>query len=207
MKKTALSITVLLGLSLVFTPVNRADVVNFLVSATIPSANGISIVATQVDSASNQFGATVTTLNFDPMVFNSNLGIWLPNHFFAIDVGVTGGAGSAAVTVTYVEGAKPNGQTNGLGFKSTATFVKITGPDNDQVETELVSHGPKKLLKDLAGGEQFTGAELLGGFLRAYVGIFPGDDQTILNLGGEPFTNEDVPGTYNGVLTITATVA
>ena len=85
MKKIVLSIAVLLGLTLIFTPVNRADVVDFLVSATIPSASGVSIVATKVDSASNVFGATVTALNFDPMVFNSNLGIWLPDHFFAID--------------------------------------------------------------------------------------------------------------------------
>jgi len=207
MKKVALSITVLLGLTLIFTPVNRADVVDFLVSATIPTASGVSIVATQVDSASNVFGVTVTALNFDPMVFNSNLGIWLPNHYFAIDVGVTSGVGSTAVTVKYTEGAKPTGQVNGLGWKSTATFVKITGPDDDQTETDLISHGPKQLLRDLAGGEQFTGAELSGGFLRVYVGIFPGDDQTILDQLGEPFTNADVPGNYNGVLTITATVA
>ncbi len=207
MKKIILSVVVLLGLTLVFTPVNRADVVDFLVSATIPSASGVSIVATKVDSASNVFGATVTALNFDPMVFNSNLGIWLPDHFFAIDIGVTSGVGSTNVTVKYTEGAKPNGQINGLGWKSTATFVKITGPENNQVETDLISHGPKKLLRDLAGGEQFTGAELSGGFLRAYVGIFPGDDQTILDQLGEPFTNADVPGNYNGVLTITATVA
>ena len=207
MKKIALSITVLLGLSLIFTPVNKADVVDFLVSATIPSASGVSIVATKVDSASNVFGPTVSALNFDPMIFNATLGIFLPDHFFAIDVGITGGAGSTDVTVTYAEGSKPNGQTNGLGFKSTATFVKITGPENNQVETPLASHGPKKLLKNLAGGEQFTGAELFGGFLRVFVGIFPGDDQTILNQGGEPFTNADIPGNYDGTLTITATVA
>lgn len=207
MKKIVLSVAVLLGLSLVFTPVNRADVVDFLVSATIPSASGISIVATQVDSTSNEFGPEVSALDFDPMVFNSELGIWLPNHYFAIDVGVTGGAGSTNVTVTYTEGSKPNGQDKALGFKSTATFVKVTGPDDDQEETDLVSHGPKKLLKDLIGGEQFTGAELSGGFLRTYVGIFPGDDQGILDDGGEPFTNDDVPGDYNGTLTITATIA
>ena len=206
MKKIVLSVTVLLGLALIFTPANRADEVDFLVSATVPAASGISIVATKVDSASNVFGATVSALNFDPLTFNSNLGIWLPDHYFAVDVGVTGGAGSVNVTVTYTEGSKPTGQTKGLGFKSTATFVKITGPENNQVETDLISHGPKKLLKDLAGGEQFTGAELFGGFLRAYVGIFPGDDQVILDQGGEPFTNADVPGNYDGTLTITATL-
>ena len=197
---------VIVGLTLVFASVNKAAEVDFIVSASIPSASGVSIVATEVNSSTNQFGATVTDLDFDPMVFNSELGIWLPDHYFAIDVGATGGAGSVNVTITYSEGAKPIGQTNGLGFKSTATFVKITGPEDDQLETELISHGPKKLLKDLAGGEQFTGAELLGGFLRAYVGIFPGDDADILGDGGAPFTNADVPGDYDGTLTVTATV-
>lgn len=207
MKKTIISIVVVLGLALVFTPANRADEVDFLVSASIPSASGVSIVATEVDAASNVFGATVSELNFDPMTFNSELGIWLPDHYFAVDVGATGGAGSVNVTITYTEGAMPSGQTDGLGQKSTATFVKVTGQEGSQVETELASHGPKQLLIDLTGGEQFTGTELLGGFLRAYVGIFPGDDQDILNAGGAPFSNADVPGDYDGTLTVTATVA
>jgi len=206
MKKIILSIVMVFGLALVFVPVNKAAVVDFTVSASIPSASGVSIVATEVDSQSNVFGGTVTALDFDPMTYNSGLGIWLPDHYFAIDVGVTGGAGSANVTVTYTEGSKPVGQTNGLGFKSTATFVKITGPEDDQVEAPLAAHA-KQLLKDLAGGEQLTGAELLGGFLRVYVGVFPGDDAAILSAGGEPFTNADVAGDYDGTLTITATVA
>jgi hypothetical protein len=207
MKKMILSIAVVFGLVLVFVPVNKADEVDFIVSASIPDASGVSIVATEVDSQSDVFGNTTDALDFDPMNYDSQNGIWLPDHYFAIDVGVTGGAGSTDVTVTYTEGSKPIGQTNGLGFKSTATFVKITGPENNQLETELAAHGPKQLLKDLAGGEQLTGAELSGGFLRVYVGIFPGDDQDILNAGGEPFTNADVPGDYDGTLTITATVA
>ena len=208
MKKIGSSLAVLLGLALIFTPANKAAEVDFLVSASIPAANGVNIVATQVDAATDQFGQTVSALDFDPMIFDSQNGIWLPDHYFAIDVGVTGGTGSVDVTVEYNEGSKPNGQILGLGFKTIATFVKITGPQGNQVETPLAAHGPKKLLKDLeGGGEQFTGAELLGGFLRVYVGIFPGDDQAILNAGGEPFTNSDVPGDYDGTLTITATVA
>lgn len=199
--------SLLLGLTFVFTTVTMADEVDFLVSATIPPASGVSIVATEVDAASNTFGPAVTELDFDPMAFNSQLGIWLPNHFFAVDVGVTGGAGSVDVTVTYAEGAKPVGQAHGLGFKTTATFVKVTGPQNNQTETELAAHGPKKLLKDIAGGEHITGPELLGGFLRVFVGIFPGDDQSIIGAGGETFTNADKPGDYDGTLTITATVA
>lgn len=177
----------------------------FVVSATVPSATGISITATQVDSATDTFGAQVNELNFDPMTFNALNSIWLPDHYFAVDVGSTGGAGSPDVVVTYGNEASPAGQIKGLGFKSTATFVKITGPEGSQTETPLVTHGPKKLLASLAG-ENITSAELATGFLRTYVGIFPGDDAAILADGGEPFTNADMPGLYQGTLTFTATI-
>jgi len=206
MKRIIISMAVMAALALAVVPASRAVDVDFLVSANIPAANGVSIVASKVDSASNQFFAgTVDALNFDPMIFNSELGIWLPNHYFAIDVGVTNGAGTVDVTVDYDEGTPPAGQTKGLGWKSTATFVKITGPDDNQVETELANNGPKQLLINLAGGEDVDPDDVAGGFLRIYVGIFPGDDQTILNQGGEPFTNADVPGLYDGTLTISAT--
>jgi len=209
MKKIGFSLAVLLSLTLIFTPVNKADEVDFIVSAFIPAANGVNIVASKVDSATDQFfQGSVSALNFDPMNFNSELGIWLPNHYFAIDVGVTEGAGSVRVIVEYAEGAIPDGQEKGLGFKSTATFVKITGPDNNQVETPLDAHGPKKLLKELEDvAVDISGTDLQGGFLRIFVGIFPGDDQDIIDRQGEPFTNADVSGPYDGTLTITATVA
>ncbi|HBR13991.1 MAG TPA: hypothetical protein DD723_00400 [Candidatus Omnitrophica bacterium] len=200
---------VLLGvfcLSLMAPTVVFAVSTSFVVSASIPQATGVSISATKVLSDGNQWGASVTALDFDPMTLDSENGVWLPDHYFAIDVGATGGAGSPDVTVTYVEGAKPTGQTNGLGYKSIATFVKVTGATGNQTETELNAHGPKKLLKDLSG-EQITDTEISGGFLRIYVGVFPGDDQDILDADGEPFTNSDKPGDYDGTLTITGTVS
>jgi len=205
MKRIIISSFIVVGLALAVTSVSRADVVNFAVTATLPAATGVSIVATEVDSASNVFGQQVGALNFDPLAFDAAIGIYLPDHFYAIDVGATGGAGSPDVIVTYVEGAKPVGQTNGLGWKSIATFVKVTGSPGNEVQTDMNAHGPKQLLKDLTG-ENVTEAELTGGFLRLYVGIFPGDDQAILNAGGEVFSNSDEAGTYNGTLTITATV-
>ncbi len=177
----------------------------FVVSATIPSATGISITATRVTSSNNQFGAQVSALDFNPMVFNALNSIWLPDHYFAIDVGSTGGAGSPNVTVTYGSETNPTGQVKGLGFKSTANFVLVKGATGSQTETPLTAHGPKKLLKSLTG-ENITATELASGFLRVYVGVFPGDDTAILTAGGEPFTNADKPGTYQGTLTVSATV-
>ena len=97
----------------------NAETVSFLVSASVPLATGVTITASQVDSATNAFTTVAgTTLSFDPMTYDTTNNIYLPNHYFAIDVGAVGGAGAPDVTVTYVEGANPNGATNGLGWHS-----------------------------------------------------------------------------------------
>lgn len=178
----------------------QAATTNFLVSASVPSATGVSIVASQVDSATNDFTPVAgTNLSFDPLTFEATNQIYLPNHFFAIDVGVTGGAGAPNVTVAYTEGLNPNTPGKGLGWHAAATFVRIEGT----TEVPLTAHGPKKLLKDLTS-ENITSAETTGGFLRVYTGIVTGDATT--PTGGVPFTNADKPGAYNGTLVVTATV-
>jgi hypothetical protein len=71
----------------------------------------------------------------------------------------------------------------------------------------LTSHGPTKLLNQIiGGGEAIASTELNGGFFRVYVGIYPGGISAIDTAGGAPFTNADLPGDYDGTLTITATV-
>ena len=181
--------------------------VPFTVSATIPAATGVNIVATQVNASDNKFGQQVSALDFDPMTLNTKFGVFFPDHYFAIDVGASGGAGNPNVTVSYTEGAKPVGQVNGLGFKTQATFVKITGgpAPEDQVETALAAH-PKQPLKELIGGEIVSASEIAGGFLRLYVGVISGDDAAVTALGGEPFTLADRPGPYTGTLTVSATL-
>ena len=174
---------------------------SFTLSASIQAATGISINASKVDTASNQFSpVTGLALSFNPMVPDLVNGTFVPDHYFAIDVGTTGGAGVPTVTVKYTEGANPNnpgGPSHGLGTKSTATFVKISGT----TETQLTNHGPKKLL--INTDETIAPSEIVGAYLRVYVGIVTGG--TGVPAGGEPFTNADVPGTYDGTLVVSAT--
>jgi len=185
----------------------KADDIDFQVSATVPLANGVSITAVEVDAATNTFGSEVNELDFDPLTFDATNNIYVADHYYAIDVGSTGGAGSPDVTVTYTEGSKPSGQTNGLGYKATATFVKIeVDEDGDETQTEMSAHGPTQVLKDLTG-EDVDSDELEDAFLRLYVGLVTGDDEDVLDDGGEPFTNADKPGSYDGTLTISATVS
>ncbi len=138
----------------------------FVVSATVPSATSVSIIANSVNSSTGAFTlAPGTALSFNPLTFNSTAGAYFPDHFFAVDVVASGGAGSPSATVTYTEGTNPNSPAHGLGWKSTATFVKTTGSGTSTTDTPMAAHGPKKLLKDV-GGESITSAETTGGWLR-----------------------------------------
>lgn len=177
-----------------------AATTSFLVSASVPAATGVSITASRVNSATNAFTPVAgTNLSFDPLTFNATNGIYLPDHFFAIDVGVVGGAGAPSVVVAYTEGLNPNNPGKGLGWHSAATFIRVEGT----TEVPLTAHGPKKLLKDISS-ENITSTETTGGFLRVYAGILTGDATTPAT--GVPFTNADKPGAYNGTLVVTATV-
>lgn len=175
----------------------------FTVSAEVPLATDVGITASRVSSATGNWTALAgTALNFDPLTFNSTNSAWFPDHYFAIDVAATG-AGNTDVTVTYTEGANPNSATtgHGLGWKSTATFMKVAGP----TETLLSAHG-KKLLKSVSG-EHILPAETSGASLRIYLGIVTKDpNATVADpADAELFTNSDRPGIYDGTLVITAT--
>lgn len=177
----------------------------FTVSATVPSATGISIV---VDSV-NVVGPPVFTpvsglsLSFDPMAFNTTFNIWLPSIYYALNIGVTGGGGLPDTTVTYAEGTNPNGATNGLGYKTTATFDQELGT----TET-LLSLGKKRLI-DLTGtvGHVPYTSLAAGSYLRVYLGVWSGSTTPPADpTNGQPFSNADAAGTYTGTLTVSATV-
>ncbi|MCA9405424.1 MAG: hypothetical protein KC684_02720 [Candidatus Omnitrophica bacterium] len=206
MKKFALVLMLLTGMVVSGQSVQAQtnDSADFVVSIDIPIATSISIIATPVNAQSGQFGSPVTALDFNPVTLNQSLGVFFPDHYFAIDVGTSGGAGTPGVTVTYQEGSNPNSPNNGLGWKSTMTFVRV----ETNAEVPLAGHGPKKLLKDLAG-ETVAPAELTGGFLRMYVGLATLDPNATIPdpAGAEVFSLGDAGGSYDGLLTISATVS
>jgi len=190
-----------------------ADTKSYTVSATIPAATSAGIQAFSAAGAAPA-GPTATgvnfntavngsTLSFDPVTYRDNIGIYLPDHYFFIDVGPQAGSANVDVTVSYVEGANPNSPSHGLGWKATIVFVKIVGT----TETFMSSHGPKKMLKDLSG-EHVTAAELSGGgFLRMYMGFVTKDPAAAIPdpAASEVFSAADRAGAYSGSLVITAT--
>ncbi len=207
MKKFILGAMIGLSLSLLdFSSAFAADTKTFTLSASIPAATTVGINAFSVNASTNVFTAvTGTSLSFNPMTLDSINKIYLPDHYFAIDVAPSNGAGQANVTFTYTEGANPNSTIgrHGLGWKSTATFIKVVGT----TETGITTHGPKKMLKDLSG-ENILSSEVSGGFLRVYVGIVAKDPTAVFPdpATSEVFSNADKAGSYDGTLLISATL-
>ncbi len=208
---------ILVGLFLIIPsgPSLAQSVESFNLSASIPQATAVSFTVSSV--VGTVFSpVSGTDLSFDPMEYktgelNDNINIWLPDHFFAIDIApAAGGVGGTNVTITYADDPNhPNAAygMNGLGWKATATFMKTSGSGIDTTDDPLLAHGPKKLLKDVVG-ENILPAETAGGWLRIYLGIVALDPDADWPdpAGAEPFTNLDHSGSYEGTLTISATV-
>ncbi len=181
------------------------ETTNFQVSATVPLATSVGITVSKIPTGGGTatvMPAGTTDLSFNPLTYNTQNNIYIPGHYFALDFAAAGGAGRPDVTVKYTEGTNPNGATNGLGYKATATFVKKVGNN----ETVISSHG-KKLLKDLTN-ERITPAEITGGTPRVYLGVWTGStDAPADPVAGQPFSNADAAGAYSGTLVVTTTVS
>lgn len=194
----------------VLLPTQHAGAVTFDVSADVKAATGVTISATEntIVGGNEVFGPTVTAFDFNTasgfLTLDAANGILISDHFFAIDVAATGGAGGPDVDVSYGSEVSPAGQAKGIGWKTTATFNKVTGPEGSQTDVTMGAYGTK-LLAQLTTLLNIPKADLLGGFLRIRVGIYDGANAGLNAAGGEPFTNADAPGPYSGILTVTAT--
>jgi len=168
-------------------------------SAEIPDATGVSITASRI--VGTTWTPASTSLTYD-MNYDTTNEVWLATEYYAVDVAPTGGTGNPQTTVTFLQGYNPNGGTaHGLGVKGAANFVSVTGPTGSQTETALPAH-PKEIFSTV--NETINPSELNGGFLRMYFGINTGDASTPTN--GEVFTNADAPGSYEGTMTVSATL-
>ena len=181
----------------------------FTVSATIPSATGVSLVVDSVNATGTPVFTQVngTALSFDAgggMVFNSTYGIYFPSVYYALNIAATGGGLAVPdTTLTYTEGNNPNGTTNGLGYKTTVTFIDQIGPSDG-----LILTGKKRLI-DLTGsvGHIPASSLFLNSYLRIYLGVWTGSTTAPADpVNGQPFSNADAPGQYTGTLTVSATV-
>ncbi len=228
MKRVKLVILILLSLSLFICADSYA--VDYTASASMPSPVGISPTINKVmgkglnpsdwvgTSSNLDFGTLISTPWTDPVTLKSGL-VFLPDHFFAIDVGYLYGSGTGvkSIQVSYTPQDTLPPTQHGLGYKSLATFMKkyiVGGYEKTEDVTTDVIDSRKYLLKDVQAGKTITLTTLGGGWLRVYVGIATLDPNATLkdSTAGtevEVFSPGDTPSNpptvaYKGSLTITA---
>lgn len=171
----------------------------FTLSAQVPASTGASFGVSKV--IGGQFTEhNSNNLSFGELTLNTELGIFLASHFFAIDVGGSAGAGVPDISVQYFDTGSPNEATANLGDRGTFSYSSVVQSGGDDIVTlkdGMSLHQANTLLID--------SDDLDGGFLRIIVGMATGDEA--LDEGDAvPFNLGDAPGTYTGTLTLTAVV-
>jgi len=192
---------------------------DFNIQATIPSATQVFYIvteafinganATEFDTNTTFTAGASNAMSFDAagagMTYDSVNGIWVASRFFVIDVSPRDAGGTPApaifsnINLSYSGDTAPTDATSTLADKGVVTVVRVvTNPDLTQNENEILA----STFGGLTGAIQPTNTDVIGGFMRVYVGIATGEPGT----PGVPFTNADVPGPYSGTLTVSATV-
>ncbi len=175
----------------------RADSQLFMATAFVPTVSGTTMSAYKVTGGSAQLLNDVL-FDFGTLLYDGQNQVWYAPSYFYITVAAVQGV-SPNVTVSYKEGANPNGnQNHALGAKVVLTFTRLTATGQQNL---MASH-PSQALKDI-GLVTVTPAELGGDSLDIALGIYRGFPVVA---GAEPFTNADTPGAYTGTLTVTSTV-
>jgi hypothetical protein len=215
-----IAVLLLVGLpsaSFAQTAVTSAD---YTVQAEIPEATGIEPTVTKVEyvegADDNWLDEEVgNSLNFGELELNTFIdengdsqSIYLPDHYYAIDVGVNGVyPASGLITVEFAGDPDPNDGTTrgGLDTHATLTYKKVsltTDSEGNPVESETSIGSGKYLMGD---PPDVSFATLRGGWLRLYAGIVNLDPDAAdpSPTGAEAFTPADMPGVYSGTITIT----
>jgi hypothetical protein len=186
---------------------------DFPIIVDLPAAVEVRYNVSQINPADNTWtpnGSNV--LNFSSagggLQFLTGPNIWVGKRYFAIDASPTLVDGTPApgaynqITFTYSGQVVPAGQpvNEGLNNRAVMTAVRV---NPDETEDVIVAGTVGSGLRTI------NGAEVNGGFLRVYLGLATGETDINgipLIAGSVPFTNGDRPGSYNGTVTITATL-
>jgi len=192
----------------------------FPITANIPAATKVIFTVAQVTPGNTPVFANNGSLNLnfatagEGMKYDLANGVWAGSRFFAIDVApatadnIPAPGNYGSITFSYGSNSVPAGQPadEGLNKRATFTAVRVQGGTGNQTETQVIT------TRAIGVGAipSLTNADVVGGFLRLYVGLSTGELQTgtqnPVAANSKPFTNADRPGNYTGVLTVTATL-
>lgn len=166
------------------------------VNATVPTmTGGLSVGVSKVDSATGLVWTPATSISFGTLVWDTVNSIFLPDSYYAVDIGVLDNTGTAW-TVTHTRASLANG-VNNLNDKVNVSFNKQTDKTHG-TELQYVSFNNSQ-------SKAFTKATLAGGWLRIYYGIGTGNPAKPDATGVTPIGLDTPAGTYTGSVTITLT--
>lgn len=171
------------------------------VNATVPQVTGglsvsvSKVTGEDIDGNGGVWDDTATSISFGTLSWDSTNSIFLPDSYYAVDVGVLDNSGNAW-TVTHNRQSLASG-TNNLNSKVNVSFNKQTTKADGQ-ELSKYSFGD-------SNGKAFTKAQLSGGWLRIYYGIATGNPNKPDATGVKPIGLDTPAGTYSGSITITLT--
>jgi hypothetical protein len=165
------------------------------VSANVPSrSGGLTVGISKVTGT--VWTANQTSISFGTLTWNTTNKIFLPDSYYAVDLGVDDNSGVAWM-ITHTRSSLA-GQGTNIDDKVNVAFVKQT---SSSVGTEL-----QKVSFDNSQNIAYTKAQLDGGWLRIYYGIGTGQTSTVLGAdatGVTPIGMDTPSGTYTGSVTFT----
>ncbi len=171
-----------------------ADSKTIIIKAHIPSSQGLSVNVSRISTSTGQW-SSASQIDFGDLSYNSNLGIFLPDCYYAVDVGVLSNATNWTIQYTADSIDGPN--SSKLDDHVVVSFVKQTNNQGEQLEKTVYSK---------AKSRSFSKGDLAGGWLRIYYGIATGDPSTD-PAGAKPITTNVPSGYYQGQITISLTVS
>ncbi len=192
--------TVLIGLiaSLVFASSALADTYSqsVIIKAIVPEMQGLDVAISRVHVEGNdEKWEHASEICFDDLSYNTKYHIFLPQHWYVIDVGVNSNASNWTISYTATSIVGPN------GYKLDNHINVVVFKQKEKSQT---------LLKKCTYGEMlsasFDRSQLLGGWLRIYYGISTGDKK-VDPPNAKPITVDVPAGTYTGTIILTLTTS
>ena len=162
------------------------------VNATVAAVSGA--LSVSVSKVTGTVWTPATAISFGTLVWDSVNKIFLPNCYYAVDIGVTDNSGTAW-TLTHTRASVANGSNN-INNKINVSFNKQTS-STTATELQKVSYANSNNIA-------YTKAQLSGGWLRIYYGVGTGEAGKDAP-GVTPIGLDTLAGTYTGSVTITLT--
>ncbi len=164
------------------------------VNASIPTmTGGLSVTVSRVNGLGSAIFTPASSIDFGSLTWDTVNHIFLPENYYAVDIGVTDNSGTAW-TITHTRTSLA-GNGNNLDNKVNVSFNKQTSATVSS-ELQKVSYGNSQSIS-------YTKAQLAGGWLRIYYGVGTGDPTKPDATGVTPIGLDTPAGTYNGTVTIT----